>query len=107
MSATLEANTLDAVVEKATAEQRRYLIQKMLPKFLEETRYLPQPITNAAGEIVGYFVPYYRSTATEPPKLTAEEEAELQRRLDTPDNSVELEEFLRLLEREDARLSRR
>jgi|SRR5262245_35189662 len=107
MSATLETNTLDAVIEQATPEQRRYLIRKMLPKFLEETRYLPQPITNAAGETVGYFVPYYRSTATEPPKLTAEDEAELQRRLDTPDNAVDLEEFLKLLEREDARLSKR
>jgi hypothetical protein len=105
MTATVEAVTLETVIEKTTPEQRRYLIQKLLPKVLEETRYLPQPITNAAGETVGFFIPHYRSTNSEPPKLTPEREAEFQRRLETLDDSVDLEEFLKLLDREDARLS--
>jgi hypothetical protein len=105
MTATVEAVTLETVIEKTTPEQRRYLVQKLLPKVLAETSYLPQQITNAAGDTVGFFIPRYRSTTTEPPKLTAEREAELRGRLDTLDDSVDLEEFLKLLDREDARLS--
>jgi hypothetical protein len=106
MNTTLEASALDSVIERATPEQRKYLIERLLPRFLEETRYLPQPITNSAGEMVGYFVPRYRSTATTPPQWSPEQQAEFRRRIATPDDSVDAEEFIKLLGLEDARRSK-
>jgi hypothetical protein len=106
MSATLEATTIDSVIDRATPEQRRYIVQKLLSRILEETQFMPQPITNAEGVTVGYFVPYYRSTKTSPPKLTPEQRAEIDRRLATLDDSVDADEFIKLLELEDSRQSK-
>jgi hypothetical protein len=107
MSATLEANTLDAVIEQATPEQRRYLVEKLLPKVIEEDRYLPRLVHNAKGELIGVLVPEFRSTATEPPKLAAEERAELERRIATPNNTISHEEMLKRLGLADVPVPRR
>jgi hypothetical protein len=41
-----------------------------------------------------------------PPPLSPEQEVEMQRRLSTLDDSVESEQFIKLLDQEDARLSK-
>jgi hypothetical protein len=97
MSATLEATTLDAVVEQATPEQRRYLLRKLIAKDAAEMHLWGQAITNEAGDTIGYFIPRFVSTATEPPKLSPEERAELDRRLATPNQTISHDEMLKRL----------
>jgi hypothetical protein len=103
----VDAGTLERVIEKATAEQRRYLIEKLLPKVIEEDRYLPRLVHNAKGELIGVLVPEFRSTATEPPKLTVEQRAELERRLATPNDTISYEEMLKRLGLADVPVPRR
>ena len=67
---------------------------------------LPRPILNAAGEIIGVFVPPDRHKPIAPPTLSRAEEEEIQRRLVTPEDSVSAEEFIELVEIEAARLER-
>jgi hypothetical protein len=110
MSATLDtvdAETLEKVIAKATPEQRRYLVAKLLPVVIEDDHYRPLLVHNADGKLVGVLVPEFRSTATEPPKLTPEEYEELQRRLDTPDQVVSHEQMLKDLGLADIPLPRR
>jgi hypothetical protein len=110
MSATLDAvdaGTLERVIHQATPEQRRLLIEKLLPKVIEDDQYLPQLVRNAAGELIGVLVPRFHSTATEPPKLTPEQRAELQRRIDTPNDTIGYEEMLKRLGLADVPLPRR
>jgi len=113
MSATLDradgidADTLEKVVARATPEQRRYLIDKLLPQVIEDDKYLPRLVHDKNGELVGLLIPQFQSKATEPPKLTDEERAELQRRLDTPNDTVSHEEMLKRLGLADVPLSRR
>lgn len=103
----VDDGTLERVIEKATPEQRRYLLEKLLPKVIEDSLYMPQAITNAAGERVGYFMPNGHPTSAEPPVMSLEFRAEVRRRLDTPENSTDLEGFLKLVEVEEARLLKR
>jgi hypothetical protein len=102
MSATLEATTIDAVIDQATPEQRRYMVQKLLLKDLEESRLLPILLTGADGELLAYYVPRFRSKATDPPKLTPEEVAELNRRMATPNDVITHDELLKQLGLADA-----
>lgn len=99
MSATtaeaVDAGTLERIIEKATAAQRRLLVGKLLPGVSAEDGYVPRLVHNARGELIGALIPTYRSTATEPPRLTPEERAELQRRLDTPDDTISYEQLLK------------
>src|SRR5690349_8422947 len=113
MSATLEttggidAATLDQVIAKATPEQRRVLIEKLLPLVIEDDDYLPRFVYGQAGEIVGLVIPQYQSKATEPPQLTTEERAELRRRLDTPHDTISFDEMMKRLGLGDVPLLRR
>jgi hypothetical protein len=110
MSAAIDAvdvETLEKVIAKATPEQRRYLVEKLLPKVIEEDRYLPRLVHNAKGELVGVLVPEFHSTATEPPTLTPEEQAELDRRLATLDDTISHEEMLKRLGLADVPVPRR
>jgi hypothetical protein len=107
MSATTAPPTgsfsVDAVVEQATPEQRRELIRKLLSKALAEAAYLPQAIPDATGQPVGVFIPHYRSTSTEPPELTREHWAELERRFASSDGWLTPEEFVKVVEAEHLR----
>jgi len=96
---------LSSLIRKASPQARRAAMHTLIAEFLEETKYLPQPILTATGELVGLFVPHYRHKPTAPPKLTPAQEAEIDRRLNTLDNSVSPEEFIKLLDQEHARLS--
>ena len=110
MSATLDAvdaATLEKVIAKATPEQRRYLVEKLLPMVIEDDGYLPRLVHNAKGELIGVLVPEFRSTATEPPNLTAEEYAEIQRRIDSPDELITHEQLLKDLGLADIPVPRR
>jgi hypothetical protein len=113
MSATLETTggidtaTLDSVIANATAQQRRYLVAKLLPIVIEDDHYRPLLVHNAEGKLLGVLVPEFRSTATEPPKLTPEERDELQRRLDTLDQVVSYDQMLKNLGLADIPLPRR
>jgi hypothetical protein len=113
MSATLEtaggidAATLEGVIAKVNPEQRRYLIEKLLPLVIEDDQYLPRFVRDRAGEIVGLVIPQYQSKATEPPNLSEEERAELQRRLDTPNNTISFDEMMIQLGLADVPLPRR
>ena len=113
MSATVDvsdgvdAATLEKVIAKATPEQRRYLVEKLLPVVVEDDGYLPRLVRDKKGELVGVLVPEFRSTATEPPKLSAEEYAELDRRLATLDNTITHEEMLKRLGLADVPVPRR
>lgn len=113
MSATLEtvsgidSGTLDKVIAKATPDQRRYLIEQLLPLVIEDDKYLPRFVHDKAGEIVGLLIPQYQSKATRPPALTAEERAELQRRLDTPNDTISFDEMMKRLGLADVPLPRR
>lgn len=103
MSAVAEQADLLSSIRRASPESRRVVMQTLIETFLEDTKYLPQPIHNAKGELVGLFVPQYQSKATELPQFTPAEWEEMNRRFDTPEDSVSPEEFLKLLESEDAR----
>lgn len=113
MSATLDAadavdaGMLEKVIAKATPEQRRYLVEKLLPKVVEHDGYLPRLVRNKNGDLIGVLVPEFRSTATEPPKLTAEEYAEIQRRIDSPDQLITHEQLLQDLGLADIPVPRR
>lgn len=55
-------------------------------------------LANSAGQTVGYFFPIDLDPGT-PPEMTPEEEAEIQRRIATIDNSYtteQMKEFIRL-----------
>ena len=107
MNAVLEETDLLSLIRKASPESRRVVLRTLIGEFMEETKYLPQPVLNSAGETVGLFVPQFRHKPSAPPQITVAEEAELHRRLKTPDNSVSAEEFIKLLELEDDRVSQR
>jgi hypothetical protein len=113
MNATLEvasgidAATMEKVIATATPEQRRYLIDQLLPLVIEDDAYLPRSVHDNAGEIVGLVIPQYRSKATEPPKLTDEQRAELQRRLDTSNDTISFDEMMKRLGLADVPLPRR
>jgi hypothetical protein len=111
MSATLDTGIdtalLDKVIAGATPEQRRYLVANLLPKVIEDDHYRPLLVHNADGKLLGVLVPEFRSTATEPPRLTPEEQEELQRRLDTPDQVVTYDQMLKDLGLADVPLPRR
>jgi hypothetical protein len=97
MSATLDAldaDLLEKVIEKATPAQRRYLIEKLLPKVVDDDGYLPRLVRNKKGELIGVLVAECRPTATEPPKLTPEEYAEIQRRINSPNEFITHEQLL-------------
>jgi len=107
MIAAHEAATLDTVIDQATPEQRRYLVQKLLAKEVAESSCLPILVPDANGEIVAYYMPRFHSKATKPPELTDEERAELQRRFDTPNDTISFEEMKERLGLADIRLPRR
>ena len=107
MSAALEAATLDTVIEQATPEQRQYLVQKLLAKDVAESICLPILVPDASGEIVAYYMPRYQSKATKPPELSAEQRKEIQRRIDTPNDSISFEEMMEHLGLSDIRLPRK
>jgi hypothetical protein len=104
---TVDAETLERVIAKATPEQRLYLVEKLLPRVIEDGRYLPRLVYDSKGELLGVLVPEFRSKATEPPKLTPEKQAEIQRRLDTLDDTITHEELLKDLGLADVPLPRR
>jgi|SRR3954470_3237481 len=110
MSAAIEAvdaETLEKVIAKATPEQRRYLVEQLLPKVVDDEGYLPRPVRNKKGDLVGVLVPESRSTATEPPKLTEEEYAEIQHRINSPDELITHEQLLKDLGLADIPVPRR
>jgi hypothetical protein len=107
MSAALEAATLDTVIDQATPEQRRYLVQKLLAKDMAESICLPILVPDANGEIAAYYMPRYQSKATKPPELSPEQRAEHQRRLDTLNDTISHEEMMDRLGLSEIRLPRR
>ena len=113
MSATVDtvdgvdAATLEKVIAKATPQQRRYLVEKLLPIVVEDDGCLPRLVRDKKGQLVGILVPEFRSTATEPPPLTPEQRAEIQRRIDTPDDVISHEQLLKDLGLADVPLPRR
>jgi hypothetical protein len=102
----LDDETLRRVIAKATPEQRRYLVDNLLPTVIEDGGYLPRLVHNARGELLAVLVPEFRSKATEPPELTPDEVAEIQRRLDTPDDTISHDEMVRRLGLDDVPLPR-
>lgn len=92
---TVDGETLERVIAKATPEQRRYLVEKLLPKVVEDEGCLPRLVRDTKGELIGVLVPEFRPTAGEPPHLTDAEYAEIQRRIDTPSEHITHEQLLK------------
>jgi hypothetical protein len=103
----LDAETLERVIAKATPQQRRYLIERLLPKVVEDDGCLPRLVRNKKGDRVGVLVPEFGSRATKPPKLTDEEYAEIQRRINSPDEFITHEQLLKDLSLADIPAPRR
>lgn len=99
----MESAALESVISKATPEQRRYLVHRLLAKEIEETGYKPVPVTDESGQTVGYYIPWFRSAAKAPPKLSPERRAELDRRLNNLDESISQEEMMKRLGLADLR----
>jgi hypothetical protein len=98
MSATLDAvdaQTLEKVIAWATPAQRRYLVEKLLPRVVEDDGCLPRLVRDTKGELIGVLVPEFRPSKAEPPRLTDEEYAEIQRRIDTPSEHITHEQLLK------------
>jgi hypothetical protein len=72
-------------------------MHRLLTKEVEQRGYKPVPVTDDAGQMVGYYVPWFRSTAQVPPQLSPERRAELDRRLDNLDDSISYEEMMKRL----------
>lgn len=107
MNAVAEQTDLDTLIRKASPQSRRLAMQTLIGTVMEETNFEPQLVLDSAGRAVGLFIPHYNHKPTAPPLLSPDEEAELVRRLETPENSVEAEEFIKLVELELARISPR
>jgi len=107
MSTVLEPTTLDQVIERATPEQRRYLVERLLAKDLDDYGGLPVLVSNSKGEIEGYYTPRFHSLATEPPKFSAEHRTELDRRLASLDDTVRFSDMKARLGLSEVRLPKK
>jgi len=104
MSAVAEETDLISIIQQASPQSRRVALESLIGGYMEDTKFLPHPIRDASGEVVGLFVPQYQNKSPVLPKFTKAEWDEINRRYDTPEDSVTPEEFIKLLGQEDARL---
>jgi len=91
-------------IRNASPRSRQFVLQSLINEFIEETNFAPLPITNAEGTFVGTFYPDQQRKLGPPSTMTSAEAAEVLRRLKTPEDSVTLEEFIKLLDAEIVRL---
>lgn len=105
MSATIEPPLAKAIA-LASREQRLWMIQLLLPRVIESSGPGPIALEDEMGKPLGVFFPNYKSATTALPPVTPELEAEFARRMQTPEDCVDAEEFVKLVESEVARLSK-
>lgn len=97
MSATLDtvdAGTLEKVIENATPQQRKYLVDKLLTKAVGDGSYISRVVRNKEGELVAILLPDFRSRRIEPPVLTDAEYAEIDRRVRATHEHITHEQLL-------------
>lgn len=110
MSATLDTvdgATLEKVIENATPQQRRYLVDKLLTKTVDDGGYILRAVRNKNGELVAVLLPDFRSRQIEPPQLTDAEYAEIDRRIAATHEHITHEQLLADLGLADKPASRR
>ena len=106
MNPTLDTTEIDSMFDRTTSEQRRHLLSRLLAWDLKESIGLPVLVANEKGEYVAYYGTRWISKATKPPKLTPEREVELQRRMNTLDDTISFEELRKNLGLPDHNLRR-
>jgi hypothetical protein len=103
----VDAATLEKVIAKATPEQRRHLVDKLLTKTVEDGGYILRAVRNKSGELVAVLLPDFRSRRLEPPVLTDAEYAEIDRRIAATHEHITHEQLLADLGLADKLASRR
>jgi len=106
MNAVLEPTILQTVIEQATPAQRRYLVEKLLARDAQESRFLPILVQNDQGENIGYYMPRFHPKSRGVPRFSEKQVAEFERRLKSLDNTITHEELLSSLGLPDVRLKR-
>lgn len=102
MSAMLESKALNSVVEKATPEQRRYLLDLLVRCEVAGMEKLMQSVHGESGAPIGFFVPL--SLHRDRPPMTDEAHAELLEavRSTRPEDLISHEQLLQELGLEEA-----
>ncbi len=82
-----------------TLSIKKKMLFDLLWELVQENQGEPVRITSETDQPFGIFVPFQVPQPIEPPKMTPEQAAELQSRLDTLDDSVTTEEMIELLKK--------
>lgn len=90
----VDAATLEKVIARATPQQRRQLVDKLLTKSVDDGGYMLRVVRSRNGELVAVLLPDFRSRTIVPPRLTDAEYAEIDRRIAATHEHITHEKLL-------------